>query len=64
MSLSGDSQGVSQRSRFRPNVREGVLGGKKFVVAQPQMYMNLSGIPVREIVNWYKTDLDRSADRL
>jgi len=50
--------GVSQRSRFRAIVREGALGGTKFIVAQPQMYMNLSGVPVREIINWYKTDLD------
>ena len=27
-------QGVSQRSRFRANVREGVLGSTKFIVAQ------------------------------
>jgi PTH1 family peptidyl-tRNA hydrolase len=51
-------QGVSQRTRFRAVVREGVLGGTKYVVAQPQMYMNLSGVPVREIINWYKVDLD------
>ena len=50
--------GVSQRSRFRAVVREGVRSGEKFVVAQPHMYMNLSGIPVREILNWYKTDID------
>jgi PTH1 family peptidyl-tRNA hydrolase len=50
--------GVSQRSRFRANVREGVHAGEKFVVAQPQMYMNLSGIPVREILNWYKVDIE------
>ncbi len=39
-------------------MNEGVRGGIKYVVAKPQMYMNLSGIPVREIVNWYKIDLD------
>lgn len=50
--------GVSQRTRFRAIVREGVLGGTRFIVAQPQMYMNLSGVPVREIVNWYKIDLE------
>ena len=50
--------GVSQRSRFRAVVREGLHAGEKFVVAQPQMYMNLSGIPVREILNWYKAGID------
>ena len=54
----GQLSGVSQKSRFRAIVREGVLGMTKYVVAQPQMYMNLSGIPVREIVNWYKIDLE------
>lgn len=50
--------GVSQRNRFRSTVREGVHGATKFVTAMPQMYMNLSGIPVREIMNWYKSPLD------
>jgi PTH1 family peptidyl-tRNA hydrolase len=54
----GELSGVSQKSRFRAVVREGVSGTTKYVVAQPQMYMNLSGVPVREIVNWYKADLD------
>jgi PTH1 family peptidyl-tRNA hydrolase len=49
--------GISERNRFRAVVREGVHGGTKFVVLQPQMYMNLSGIPVREAVNWYKVEL-------
>jgi PTH1 family peptidyl-tRNA hydrolase len=51
-------EGVSQRSRFKSELREGVRGVTKFIVAQPQMYMNLSGIPVREIVNWYKINLE------
>lgn len=51
-------EGVSQRSRFRANVREGFLGSTRFVVAQPQTYMNLSGVTVREVVNWYKIELD------
>lgn len=50
--------GISQRSRFRAVVTEGFLAGQKFVIAKPQMYMNLSGIPVREILNWYKADLE------
>lgn len=49
--------GVTQRSRFKSTLREGARGATKYVIAQPQMYMNLSGIPVREIVHWYKVDL-------
>ena len=48
----------TQRSRFRAVLHEAVHGPDKVIMAQPQMYMNLSGIPVREIMNWYKADLD------
>ena len=51
-------QGTSQRSRFKSLLTEGAFGTHKVVVAKPQMYMNLSGIPVMELVNWYKIDLD------
>ncbi|MDQ2684045.1 MAG: aminoacyl-tRNA hydrolase [Chloroflexota bacterium] len=50
--------GTSARSRFRAQVIDGVANGVKYVTAKPQMYMNLSGIPVREIMNWYKADLE------
>jgi PTH1 family peptidyl-tRNA hydrolase len=39
-------------------LHEAVYGPDKVILAQPQMYMNLSGIPVREILNWYKADFD------
>ena len=56
--LVSQLEGISQRTRFKSLVNEGVRGGVKYIVAKPQMYMNLSGIPVREIVNWYKIDLE------
>ena len=49
---------VSLRSRFRAAVLEGFSGINRFVVARPQTYMNLSGVAVREVVNWYKIDLE------
>lgn len=49
---------TTQRSRFKATLHEGHHGGHKLILGQPQMYMNLSGIPVREIVNWYKADLE------
>jgi PTH1 family peptidyl-tRNA hydrolase len=49
---------TSQRSRFRAILHEAVHGPEKVILAEPQLYMNLSGIPVREIINWYKADLD------
>ena len=47
----------SQRYRFRSSLHEAIHGPEKVILAQPRMYMNLSGIPVREIVNWYKAEL-------
>ena len=56
--LASRMDGTSQRSRFKSLLTEGAFGRHKFVLAKPQMYMNLSGIPVNELVNWYKIDLD------
>ncbi len=56
--LAERMSGPGKRSRFRAELIEGQLANTKVVLAKPQMYMNLSGIPVREIVNWYKIDLD------
>ena len=33
---------------------KGVIGGKKVILAQPQTFMNLSGLSVVELVNYYK----------
>lgn len=56
--LVAQMDGISQRSRFKAVVNEGLLGGIKYVIVKPQMYMNLSGIPVREVCNWYKISLN------
>jgi len=51
--------GLGRRNRFKAEISEGALANQKLVLAKPQMYMNLSGIPVREIVHWYKIALDQ-----
>ena len=33
---------------------EGMLGGEKVVLVQPQTFMNLSGQSVVDVLNWYK----------
>lgn len=33
---------------------EGMIGGEKVVLVQPQTFMNLSGQSVVEVLNWYK----------
>ena len=37
-------------------IGEGVIEGKKVVLALPQTYMNDSGMSVVELLNWYKVD--------
>lgn len=47
------------RKRFKGEVSEARRGSAKFILVQPQTYMNDSGITVREAVQWYKTPLDQ-----
>lgn len=53
--LMGDYQ---VKKRFRSELVEGMLFGQKFILVAPQTYMNLSGLAVREAVNWYHAPLD------
>ena len=45
--------------KFKAYIGEGRVGSKKVVLVKPQTYMNLSGESVREIIDWYKIDLDK-----
>jgi PTH1 family peptidyl-tRNA hydrolase len=47
------------RKRFKGEVSEARRGPGKFILVQPQTYMNDSGLTVREAVQWYKTPLDQ-----
>ena len=38
-------------------IGEGRINDTKIVLAKPQTYMNLSGISVSELMNWYKCAL-------
>lgn len=40
-------------------VGEGIIKGKKVLLVKPQTFMNLSGQSVREIISYYKADLDK-----
>jgi PTH1 family peptidyl-tRNA hydrolase len=46
------------RKRFRGEVSEARRGPGKFILIQPQTYMNESGVTVREAVQWYKVPLE------
>ncbi len=47
------------RKRFKGEVSEARRGGGKFILVQPQTYMNESGVTVREAIQWYKPDLSQ-----
>jgi len=47
------------RKRFKGEVSEGRRGNDKFILVQPQTFMNESGLTVREAVQWYKPDLSQ-----
>lgn len=43
-------------SKFDAMTSEGTYKGEKILLVKPQNYMNLSGIPIREFVHFYKLD--------
>lgn len=47
------------RSRFKSELSEARRGNGRFILVQPQTYMNDSGIAVREVVQWYKAPLSQ-----
>ena len=51
--------GAGFRRRFRSEIGEVAIDGRKLVLVKPQTYMNLSGHAVREVVNWYRLPLDQ-----
>ncbi len=42
--------------KFNAVYGKGILGGEKAILMKPLSYMNLSGGPVREMVNYFKID--------
>ncbi|QZY54740.1 aminoacyl-tRNA hydrolase [Crassaminicella profunda] len=44
--------------KYKAVVGEGFIHNQKVLLVKPQTYMNLSGRSVREIVNFYKLDMD------
>lgn len=44
------------RERFKSHLWEGRHVGDRVILAQPQTYMNLSGVAVQQIRQWYKPD--------
>jgi len=38
-------------------IGQGIIEGKRVILAKPQTFMNLSGESVRDLVEWYKIDI-------
>ncbi|MDD4122047.1 MAG: aminoacyl-tRNA hydrolase, partial [Eubacteriales bacterium] len=38
---------------------EGTISGQKLLLVKPQTYMNLSGSSIKEVMDYYKADLDK-----
>ena len=45
------------RSKFKGLYGTGIIEGEKVILLKPQTYMNLSGESVKEIIDFYKMDL-------
>lgn len=45
------------KEKFRAKLAEGKIGGEKVVLAKPLTYMNLSGLAVSDLADFYKIDL-------
>jgi len=54
--LSKDCDIKVNKSKHSAKIGEGVIEGVKVVLAKPQTYMNLSGMSVRSLMDFYKID--------
>lgn len=45
-----------KKLKHKAMIGEGIISGKKVVLAKPQTFMNLSGESIRELVSWYKVE--------
>ncbi len=47
------------RQKFEAIYGQGTIGEEKVILIKPQMYMNLSGIPVKKFKDFFKIDDDK-----
>lgn len=54
-----DRHGISvDTKKHKALIGKGMIAGEKVVLAKPQTYMNLSGESVRELLDFYKVDME------
>jgi PTH1 family peptidyl-tRNA hydrolase len=46
------------QSRFKAQIAEMTEGGEKFLLVRPETFMNLSGLCVRQVVDFYRVPLE------
>ena len=46
------------KSKFKGLYGNGIMEGEKVILLKPQTFMNLSGESIKEIMNFYKLDID------
>ena len=57
--LVAEKLGIAiNKEKFSGLFGEGIYNGKKVILLKPQTYMNLSGVSVSEIMDYYKFSLD------
>lgn len=57
--LARRNSAKSERSRFRAELTEYFMNGEKIVLVAPQTFMNLSGVAVNQVVNWYRVPIEQ-----
>lgn len=45
--------------KFNAMYGKGIIGGEKVILMKPLSFMNLSGSPVRDMLNYFKIDPER-----
>lgn len=54
-----DKYGIKvDTKKHKALIGKGIINGEKVILAMPQTYMNLSGESVRELMDYYKCDVD------
>ncbi len=56
--LSYDYNINVNKNKFKANFGEGIIKGKKVMLIKPMTYMNLSGEAVRDILGYYKGNIN------
>ena len=47
-----------EKNKFDALIGEGIFNGEKILLVKPQTYMNLSGESIKQIVDFYKLDIE------